>query len=151
MRRVQADGAVLFCGTNLRIRIAVLKAGLVLVSAQGEVADPEDSRVEAAVMAELDRELERAGKLTVFADIRESPRMPAASREKIAKWMRRHQARLLPSHILVRSKLIEMAVSIITMLVGSGVFEMHTKPEVFLKLLKKAAPQLTALPVVPEQ
>ena len=150
IRRVQPDGAVLLCGTCLRVRVAVLKPGFVLISAHGEVVDADDVSAEAAVLAELDRELERAGTLTVFADLRESPRMPAASRERIAQWMRRHQVRLLRSHVLVQSKLIEMALSVITMLVGSGLFEIHTRPQPFLDLVKKVAPKLTELPRLPE-
>ncbi len=150
IRCVQPDGAVLFRGTNLRVRLAVLKPGIVLVSAHGEVADAEDHSVEVALFVELDHELERAGMLTLFADLRESPRMPAASRGKIAQWTRRHQARLLPSHALVQSKVMEMALSVITMLVGGGLFKIHTRPQAFLDLVKKVAPKLTALPSVPE-
>jgi hypothetical protein len=149
IRRVQPDGAVLFCGKNLCIRVAVLKPGVVLVSARGEVVDDEDVRAEAALLVECDRELERAGSFTMFADLRESARMPAASRERIAQWTRRHQARLLPSHVLVRSKLLEMALSIITMLVGSGLFNVHTNATTFLALVKNAAPKLTELPRAP--
>lgn len=150
MRRVQPDGSVLFCGTSLCIRVAILKPGVVLVSARGEVADAQDSRAEAGVLAELDLEFDRAGRLTLFADLRASARIPAVSRENLAKWLRRHQARLLPSHVLVRSKLVEMALSIITMLVGSGVFKIHSDVQTFLGLVKKVAPKLTELPRVPE-
>jgi len=149
MRRVQADGAVLFCSTHLCVRVAVLKPGIVLVSAHGEVIDHEDVRAEAALLAELDHELERAGTFTMFADLRGSPRMPSASRERVAQWARRHQGRLLPSHVLVRSKLLDMALSIITMLVGSGLFKVHTNAQTFLALVKTAAPKLMALPQVP--
>lgn len=148
-RRVQPDGALLFCGSNLFVRVEMLKPGVILATARGEVIDDDDVRAEAALLAEFDRELERAGSFTMFADLRESARMPSASRERIAKWTRRHQTRLLPSHVLVRSRLLEMALSIITMLVGSGVFKMHTNPEAFLALVKKAAPKLNALPRVP--
>ncbi len=141
---------MLFCGTNLRVRVAVLKPGVVLASAHGEVIDAEDARVETALLLEFDRELERAGTFTLFADLRQSPRMPAASRERIAQWARLHQARLLPSHVLVRSKLIEMALSIITMLAGGGLFKIHTSPSAFLALVKQAAPQLQELPRVPQ-
>jgi hypothetical protein len=150
MRRVQPDGSVLFCGSNLRIRVAILKPGFVLASARGELADAEDARAEEGVLAELDREFERAGTLTLFADLRESARIPAVSRDKMAKWLRRHHARLLPSHVLVRSKLVEMALSIITMLVGSGLFKIYSNHEAFLGLVKKVAPKLTELPRVPE-
>jgi hypothetical protein len=150
MRRVQPDGAVLFCGNNLRVRVAVLKPGFVLLSAHGEAVDAQDASAETGMLAELDLELERAGTLTVFADLRESPRMPAASRERISHWTRRHRARLLPSHVLVRSKLLEMAMSIITMSVGSGLFKIHVSPQVFLGLVKKVAPKLHELPLIPE-
>ena len=150
-RRVQPDGAVLFCGSNLRVRVALLKPGFVLLSAHGEVVDAEDASAEKGMLTELDLELERAGTLTLFADLRESPRMPAASRERISHWTRRHRARLLLSHVLVRSNLLEMALAIITMSVGSGVFKIHSSPQVFLSLVKKVAPKLKNLPGIPEQ
>src|SRR5690348_13548052 len=103
IRRIQPDGALLLHGPNLRVRVVVLKPGVILASAQGEVLEADDTRVETELLLEFDRELERAGSLTVFADLRESPHMPAASRKQIAHWMRRHQTRIGPSHILVRS------------------------------------------------
>jgi hypothetical protein len=148
-RQVQPDGAVLFCGTNLRVRVAVLKPGCVLATASGEVIDAEDARAEDGLLAELDGELERAGTLMFFADLRGSPRMPAGSRAKVALWIRRHQARLGACHVLVGSKVLEMALSIIMMLVGGGLFEVHSRPQPFLDLLKKAAPKLSELPRVP--
>jgi hypothetical protein len=151
VRRPLADGAALFVGPNLRVRVAVLTPGVVLASAHGEVIGSEDARVEAAVLAELEGELERAGTLTLFADLRQSPRLPAASRDKLAQWARRHKGRLLPSHVLVQSKLLEMAMSLITMFVGGDVLETHTRPQAFLGLVKKVAPTLTKLPSVPER
>jgi hypothetical protein len=121
-----------------------------LATAQGEVVGPRDVSVETALLAELELELERAGKLTLFADLRQSPRLPAASRDRLAQWARRHHGQLLPSHVLVQSKLLEMAMSLITMLVGSGVFEIHTRPQAFLALVKVVAPNLDELPRVPE-
>lgn len=151
IRRIQADGSVLLRGPNLQVRIAALKAGVVLASAHGEVLDEEDVRVEAAVLAELESEMNRAGTLTLFADLRQSPRVPSPSREKIAEWTRRHRARILPSHVLVRSKLMEMAVSIVSMLIGHRLYEVYTRPAAFLASLKKVAPKLTELPTVPER
>jgi hypothetical protein len=149
IRRAQPDGSVLFCGSNLFVRFSVLKPGVVLATARGEVIDNDDVRAEAALLAECDQELERAGTFMMLADLRESPRMPSASRERIAQWTRRHQARLLPSHLLVRSKLLEMALSIITMLVGSGLFKVHTNPQTFLALVRQVAPKLRELPRAP--
>jgi hypothetical protein len=137
-------------GPHLRVRVEVLKPGVVLASAQGEVAGPHDVSVEKALLAELELELEGAGTLTLFADLRQSPRVPAASRDRLALWARRHHGRLLPSHVLVQSKLLEMAMSLITMLVGNEIFEIHTRPQAFLALVKAVAPNLAKLPSVPE-
>lgn len=135
-------------GLNLSVRIQVLKPGFVLVSALGEVAIDEDARVESELLEELDRQLERAGRLTLFVDLRESPRMPAASRENIARWLRRHQARLLPSHALVASTWLERALLTIAMLIGGNLFKIHRRPEVFLALLRKVSPKMSELPKV---
>ena len=151
VRRPQADGSVVFVGPHLRVRVAVLKPGVVLATAQGEVVGAQDVSAEAALLAELELELERAGTLTLFADLRQSPRVPAASRDRLALWASRHQGRLLPSHVLVQSKLLEMAMSLITMLVGSGVIEIHTKPQAFLAMVKAVAPNLSELPGIPER
>jgi len=99
-------------------------------------------------LAEFDGELERAGSFTLYADLRESKQMSAPSRDRIAKWARRHQTRLLPSHLLVSSNLIEMALAIIAMLVGGGLFKIHTSPQAFLALVRKVAPKLSELPRV---
>ena len=150
-RRVLPDGSVLLRGPYLRVRIAVLKPGVVLCTARGEVGNAADDRIETALLDELDAELARAGSLTLFADLRESPRMPSSSRQKIASWTRRHQARLLPSHVLTHPGLLEKALSMIMMLVGSGVFRIHTAPKPFLELLRRAAPRISELPSAPEE
>ena len=148
-RREQADGSLLFVGAALRLRLVILKPGFVLVTAHGEALGERDRQAELAITAELDRELERAGTLTVFADLRQSPRMPAKSRDMMAQWLRRHQARLNVSHVLVHSKFMEMAMSIVAMLVGGGMIKVYSKADVFLSLVRKVAPKLTELPSVP--
>jgi hypothetical protein len=150
-RRRQADGSVLFVGPNLRVRVAVLKPGVVLASTHGEVIGSQDADVEAAVLGELDRELESAGTLALFADLRQSPRLPAISREKLAQWASRHKGRLLTCHVLVQSQLLEMAMSLVTLVVGGDVLETHTRPQAFLAMVKKESPTLTKLPSVPER
>jgi hypothetical protein len=150
VRREQADGSVVFFGTAIRLRVAQLKPGFVLVTALGEALTERDVLAEQGLTAQLDLELERAGQLTVFADLRESPRMPAKSRAMIAAWMRRHQVRLNTSHILVRSKLMEMAMSVVAMLVGGGMIKVYSNADTFLSLVRKAAPKLTELPRAPE-
>ena len=146
LRRVKPDGSVVFVGDNIRFRTAVLKPGVLLLTVDGAATTTEDTRAELAMLAEMDRELARTGKLTVYADLRETGRMTSASREISANWMKRHQARLGPSHVLVRSKLVEMAMAVLSMLVGGGMIKTFSKPETFLESLRKAGVKLSELP-----
>jgi hypothetical protein len=43
-----------------------------------------------------------------------------------------------------------MALAMLAMLVGGGLFKIHTDPQAFLSLVRKAVPKLRALPAVPD-
>lgn len=148
IREVQPDGSVLLHGRNIRLRIRVLKPGFLLITAKGNVNGPEDAAAEAALLREFELELERSGMLTIFADLRESARMSAESREIFVAWMRKHQGRINTAHILVHSKLMEMAVSIVGMLAGDGVIKTYSRAQSFLEILRQTAPKQTDLPTI---
>lgn len=150
LRQVQPDGAVLLAGPNLRLRMVLLRPGVMLVTARGEVIGADDVKVEVAMLQELEAELARAGQLKAFADLRESQRMPSTSRERIAIWAKRHESRVVEAHVLLRSKLLEMAMSIVSMLVGSDRVAIHTSQSAFLALVKRAAPDFSELPRAPD-
>ena len=150
IRRVQPDGSVLFTGTDLRLRVAVLKPAFMLVTVVGGAKSIEDTAVERAVLREMDLELERSGMLTIFCDLREMTRMAADSRETFGAWGKKHQKRINASHVLIRSKLIEMATTLISVLAG-GVLKTYTRPHAFLEAIRAVAPKLTALPELDPQ
>lgn len=145
IRRVQPDGSVLFTGTDLRLRVALLKPAFMLITVVGAAKSIEDRAVEYAVLRELDLELDRSGMLTIFCDLREMTRLAAESRDAFGSWGKRHQKRINASHVLIRSKLIEMATTLISVLAG-GVLKTYTRPQVFLEAIRAVAPKLTALP-----
>jgi hypothetical protein len=148
-RELQPDGTVLISGRAIRFRIAVLKPGYVLLtSVGGRAHHPEDARAETLMIAELDRELRRTGALTVFADLRDTSRMSAESREIAGGWMRQNRSALKGSHVLVGSKLLEMAMSIVGMLVGGGILKVYSQPQAFLDLVRTVAPELVELPAL---
>ncbi len=62
--------------------------------------------------------------------------------------MRKYQGRINASHVLVRSKLVEMAMSVVGMLVGGGIIKMYSRPQTFLDLLRQTAPKVTKLPTL---
>ena len=132
----------------MRIRVANLKPGFILITIAGGAKLPGDRAVEDALFREFEIELERSGMLTVFADIRETTRMAGESRELTTNWMRKYRAQLNPAHTLFRSKLMEMAMSLIAMVVGGGMINTYSKPQAFLEAIRAVAPRITALPTV---
>ena len=148
LRQVQPDGAVLLTGLAIQFRVIVLKPGFMLLTAKGGAQSAQDAAAERAMMREFELELERSGMLTVFADLRETSRFGAETRETTVAWMRKHQARLNASHVLVRSKLIEMAITIVGMLVGGGIIKVYSRPQAFLEALQSVAPRIATLPVI---
>jgi hypothetical protein len=48
--------------------------------------------------------------------------------------------------VLVGSKLLEMAMSIVGMLVGGGILKVYSQPRAFLDIVRGAAPDLVELP-----
>lgn len=148
-REVQPDGSTLIAGLNLRLRVAQLRPGVLLVTARGEAIDADDVNVETELLKEFEAELQRAGELTLFADLRESPRMPAVSRERYTLWTQSHRDRKLQAHVLVRSALLEMALSVISLLIGGDRVQITTHLPGFLKRLQQVVPELTELPAAP--
>ena len=148
VREVLPDGSVLLMGRNIRFRVTVLKPGFVSMIAKGGAHGPEDVVAERAMLRELELELERSGMLTTFIDLREAMGMGSDSRDTIVAWMRKHQKRMNASHVLVRSKLMEMAATLVAMLVGGGIIRVYSRPETFLDLLRQTSPKITKLPSI---
>jgi hypothetical protein len=149
IRFVQPDGAVLVAGTGIRFRIQVLKPGFVLLTGSGaRASSADDALAELAMLKELDAELQRSGELTVFADLRETSRMAAHSRDVATDWMRDNRGKLKASHVLVRSKLLEMALAIVAMVVGGGILKLYSRPRAFLEVVREVEPNLLELPAV---
>ena len=123
----------------------VLKPAFMLITVAGGATSVEDSAVERAVLREMDLELERSAMLTIFCDLREMTRMSPDSRDAFGAWGKRHQKRINASHVLIRSKLIEMATKLISVLAG-GVLKTYTRPQAFLEAIRVVAPKLTELP-----
>lgn len=148
LRQVLPSGAILLSGPSLRVRIAVLRPGFLLITTVGSATEPRDRDVELAMLREFEIEIERAAMLTTFLDLRETSRMNGDSREMVATWMRKHKPQLNPGHILLRSKLMEMAISILGMLTGGGMINTYSKPQAFLDVVRAVAPRITALPTI---
>jgi hypothetical protein len=88
----------------------------------------------------LDAEIAREGRITVFANLYETARMASDVRDAWAAWSKKSKASTAP-YCLVRSKLMEMAMSLISMFSGANL-KVFSDPQPFLEAMKKAAPRV---------
>jgi hypothetical protein len=95
---------------------------------------------------ELAAEIRRSGSLSVFADARAMKRMSSEVREKALAWAKEHRAHLRSATVLVESKLMDMALSVLGMLIGGGLLKSVTVLADFEAKVLEHAPHLKRLP-----
>ena len=142
-RTLLADGSVLLSTPESASRVQQLAPGVVLCSNVGRGA----AEVDLAVMAELEQHIERSGSISVFCDLRSLTRMDPATRETASLWGKKHYGKV-SVHILVTSKLVELALSVISMVVGTPI-RFYGHEAGFLAALERQVPGVRSLPVVP--
>ena len=144
MARKVRDGAVLVWGpTGAAIVIHRLAPGVVYLTGIRNFDGP----FEDGPMCDFDREIAEHGSVDLFFDLRDVERGSRKSREPWKAWAatngKRHR-----SHLLVRSSLLRMAISVIAMAAGT-VTQSYADEAAFLAELKRKVPGLRALPSVP--
>ena len=123
------------------MRVVPLARGVVLLTQVGN-----SDAVTLASFNELTAEIRRAGSLTVFADARWTKRMSSELRDTAMKWAAEHRSSLRTTTVLVASKLMEMALSVLAMLVGGGLVKTVSEVTVFERLIRQHAPNFSGLP-----
>lgn len=106
-----------------------------------------DGPFEDGPMCDFDREIQTHGSLELFLDVRNVERGSRQSREPWKAWAAKNRTRHR-SHLLVRSSLLHMAISVIAMASGS-ITETYSNEAVFLGTLKQKVSGLHTLPIVP--
>jgi hypothetical protein len=142
-RTILADGAIELSSPEARLRITRLKPGVILLTQLGN-----DDDVTRASFPEFEQEILRGGSLTVFADVRGIRRMSSEVRDFSLSWGRRHRDQIHHATILVGSKIVDMAMSILAMLLGGGLIKVVSDVQTFEELLRKASPEFGSLPVL---
>ena len=123
------------------MRIAPLARGVVLLTQVGN-----SDAVTLASFEELTAEMRRAGSLTVFADARWTKRMSPEIRDAAVKWATEHRSSLRTTTVLVGSKLMDMALSVLAMLIGGGLVKAVSEPTEFERRIRVHAPNFAGLP-----
>lgn len=140
-RRVNQDGSVDLSAPGARALVIRLAPGVVFLSQAGQ-----NDSVTLALFDELTTEIRRSGSLRVFADARGMKRMTAEVREKSLAWAKEHRAHLGSAMVLVESKLMDMALSVLAMLIGGGLLKSVSVLADFEAKVREHAPHLKRLP-----
>ena len=123
------------------MRLIPLARGVVLLVQVGN-----SDAVTLASFEELTAEMRRAGSLTVFADARGTKRMSPEIRDAAVKWANENRSSLRTTTVLVGSKLMEMAMSVLAMLVGGGLMKTVSELSEFERRIRQHAPNFSGLP-----
>jgi hypothetical protein len=144
-RVILKDGAVKLSAGRNTILVTRLKAGCLLITESGTQTAP----MRAAVMKEVEDEIVRKSPISVFLDVRGSDRMDSAGREEWGAFGKRRQKQIARVVVLVRSKLLEMAFSVMGMFVGGGVIRMVASEQQMVEEIRREVRTFTVLPTVP--
>ena len=116
------------------------------MTGSGSLREDSDREAEAAMLLELSAEIHRSGEIVVFADSRATPRISSQSAQAMSRWMRDNERNVVMSHMLVSSKLVEMAIAVVGMANRSHRLKTYRSPAVFLAAIREVVSGFSSLP-----
>jgi len=132
-----SDGTLQWTVGTIVISLRHLNPGVIYIAVTGQ-----GEQVFLQELADImETELATHGRLVVFANMAEANRFGAAARDAWAAWSKKHKQGL-SAHCLVRSKLVEMGLSLVTMFSGSDL-KSYSESERFLAAMRQVAPSAT--------
>jgi hypothetical protein len=142
-RKVHSDGTVLIWWLSGAIVVSRLAPGVLYLTGLRNFDGP----FEDGPMCDFDRELAQQGSLELFIDVRNVERGSRKSRDAWKEWSTRNRERV-SSTLLVRSRILHMAVSVVAMVSAASTQSFHDEAR-FLAELTRKVPKVRALPAVP--
>jgi hypothetical protein len=140
-RSVLGDGSLCFRTSKFTEVITWLAPALVLVTGIGY----NDGRCTPLITQEMDRAIARGRKLTAFVDLSRQTGQASVAREWWVEWVKKNRPDLVCSHMFVRSRMMDMAISVLGMLVGGGV-RGYSSSATFEAAIAEAVPGFRHLP-----
>lgn len=137
------DGSLCFRSSKFTIVFTRLAPGFVLTTASGYNAG--DSAP--LVTAEMSKAIPPSGKLVIFVNLSLQTGQASAAREWWAAWMKQNREQLGTTHMLVRSKVMDMAISVTAMIIGGGMIKSHSSLASFEAAIATQVPGFRNLPV----
>ena len=142
-RKVHGDGTVLIWGLTGAVVVSRLAPGVLYAIGLRNFDGP----FEDGPMCDFDREIAQHGSLTLFLDVRGVERGSRKSRDPWKEWATKNRERVR-SALLVQSRILHMAISVIAMVSGAST-QSFSDEAAFLAELTRTVPRLRALPSVP--
>ena len=146
LRSTLADGSVCFRSPKFTQILTRLAPGQMLVTGIGYNSG--DSAP--LITTEMSREIPRGGKLSAYVNLSAETGQASAAREWWADWVKQHRPELNETHLLVRSRIMEMAISVLGMIVGGGNVKPHSSEAAFVSIIAAAVPGFRQLPTFPD-
>lgn len=145
-RRSQlVDGSLCLRTSKFTQVITQLAPGVMLVTGIGY----NSGECAPLVTDELSRAIPSAGQLSAFVNLSEQTGQASIAREWWAEWSKQNRAQLTTTHMFVRSKMMDMAISVLVML-GSEMVRTHSNRTTFEAAIAERVRGFRALPTYPD-
>jgi hypothetical protein len=145
-RSLLADGSQCFRTSKFTQVISPLGPGSVLVTGIGY----NSGECAPLVTAELSRAIPAVGKLSAFVNLSDQTGQASVAREWWADWAKQNRAQLTTTHMFVRSRMMDMAISVLVMLVGSEMVKTHSSRSTFEAVIAERVRGFRGLPSYPD-
>ncbi len=141
-RSMLADGSLCFRTSKFTQVVTVLAPGFMLVTGIGY----NSGECAPLITAELRRAFPQTGKLATFVNLAGQTGQASVAREWWGEWVKQNRAQLTVTHMLVRSKMMDMAISVLGMIIGSGMIKAHSDVLTFEAAIRAGVPRFERLP-----
>ena len=143
---VLADGSHCYRCSKFTQVITQLAPGAVLVTGIGY----NSGQCAPLVTAELSRVIPTAGKLSAFVDLSGQTGQASSAREWWGDWAKQNRPQLATTHMLVRSRMMDMAISVLVMIIGSEMVKTHSTRISFEAVIAERVRGFRGLPSYPD-
>ncbi len=145
-RSVLTDGSACYRSPKFTQVVTRLAPGHLLVTAIGY----NSGESAPLITADMAHEIPHGGKLSVYVNLSAETGQASAAREWWADWVKHRQPELNLTHILVRNRIMEMAISVLAMIVGGGNIKAHSSEASFISIIAEGVPGFRQLPKFPD-
>lgn len=145
-RSVLADGSQCLRVSKFTQVISPLAPGSILVTGIGY----NSGECAPLVTAELSRAIPAGGRLSAFVNLSEQTGQASIAREWWADWAKSNRPQLTTTHMFIRSKMMDMAISVLVMIIGSEMVRTHSSRTAFEAAIAERVQGFRGLPTYPD-